>query len=219
MAALTQPCVALFWENTAPDSSSDTALTEPLGPLSETLPTRPALVVQVNDGHVMLFRAGSNQVLNLTFEEFDGEFTGTVFQFAPVADALKDPDGAQDMQQAFGFRWFIPELLKHKRVWRHVLIASLFIQLLALGTPVFTQVVIDKVVVHRTQSTLAVIAMGMALFAIFSALLSWVRQYLVLHTGNRVDAVLGSAVFEHLLKLPPRYSESRPTGSHGYSND
>jgi subfamily B ATP-binding cassette protein HlyB/CyaB len=72
--------------------------------------------------------------------------------------------------------------------------------------------VIDKVVVHRTESTLAVIGIGMALFAIFSALLSWVRQYLVLHTGNRVDAVLGAAVFEHLLKLPPRYFETRPTG-------
>jgi ATP-binding cassette, subfamily B, bacterial HlyB/CyaB len=212
MAALTLPYVALFWEKTAPDSSSDTALTEPLGPLSETRLTRPALVVQVNDSHVMLFRAGTNQVLNLTLEDFDTEFTGTVFQFAPVADVLKDPDGARDTQRAFGFRWFIPELMKHKRVWRDVLIASLFIQLLALGSPVFTQVVIDKVVVHRTQSTLAVIAIGMALFAIFSALLSWVRQYLVLHTGNRVDAVLGSAVFEHLLKLPPRYFETRPTG-------
>src|SRR6185437_7221071 len=80
------------------------------------------------------------------------------------------------------------------------------------GTPVFTQVVIDKVVVHRTESTLAVIAMGMGLFTVFSALLSWVRQYLVLHTGNRVDAVLGAAVFDHVLKLPPRYFESRPTG-------
>ena len=160
----------------------------------------------------MLFRAGTNQPVTLTPHAFDAEFTGTVFQFAPTPDALKDPDSARAVQRVFGFNWFIPELLKHKRVWRDVLIASLFIQLLALGSPLFTQVVIDKVVVHRTQSTLAVIAIGMALFAIFSALLSWVRQYLVLHTGNRVDAVLGSAVFEHLLKLPPRYFESRPTG-------
>ena len=62
--------------------------------------------------------------------------------------------------------------------------------------------VIDKVVVHRTESTLLVIAIGLGVFLLFSALLSWVRQYLVLHTGNRVDAVLGSAVFDHLFKLP-----------------
>lgn len=85
-------------------------------------------------------------------------------------------------------------------------------QLLALGTPLFTQTIIDKVVVHRTESTLVVIAIGMAMFMVFSAILTWVRQYLVLHTGNRVDAVLAAAVFDHLFKLPPRYFEKRPTG-------
>jgi subfamily B ATP-binding cassette protein HlyB/CyaB len=165
LAALTMPCVALLRDKAATESSSDGSSTETVVPASETHLTRPALVVQVNDTHVMLFRAGTDQVLNLTLKEFDAEFTGTVFQFAPVADPLKDPDGARDTQRAFGFQWFIPELLKHKRVWRDVLIASLFIQLLALGTPIFTQVVIDKVVVHRTQSTLAVIAIGMVLFS------------------------------------------------------
>jgi subfamily B ATP-binding cassette protein HlyB/CyaB len=57
-----------------------------------------------------------------------------------------------------------------------------------------------------------VIGIGLAVFMLFSAILSWVRQYLILHTGNRVDAVLGAAVFEHLFKLPPRYFEHRPTG-------
>lgn len=86
------------------------------------------------------------------------------------------------------------------------------LQLLALGTPLFTQAVIDKVVVHRTESTLIAIAVGMAMFMVFGALLTWVRQYLVLHTGNRVDAVLGAAVFDHLFALPLRYFQNRPTG-------
>jgi len=93
-----------------------------------------------------------------------------------------------------------------------VLLASLAIQLMALATPVFTQVVIDKVIVHHTMSTLAVIGIALGVFIIFTAVMSWVRQYLVLHTGNRIDAVLGSQVFEHLFKLPPRYFEHRPTG-------
>jgi subfamily B ATP-binding cassette protein HlyB/CyaB len=211
LASLTLPCVGLLKDFPLGDALRDSALEEP-SPSSRPPEARPALIVQVNDTHAMLFRAGTNQPVTLTHAEFEQEFTGAVFQFAPLGDSLRDPDSARAIQRTFGFRWFIPELLKHKRVWRDVLIASLFIQLLALGTPLFTQVVIDKVVVHRTQSTLVVIALGMAVFAIFSALLSWVRQYLVLHTGNRVDAVLGAAVFEHLLKLPPRYFESRPTG-------
>ena len=128
--------------------------------------------------------------------------------------AAQDPDAVTFAQsnQTFGFRWFVPELLKHKSIWRDVLIASLAIQLLALATPLFTQVVIDKVVVHRTQSTLIALMTGMVAIAFFTGVLSWLRQYLVLHTGNRVDAVLGSAVFERLLKLPPMYFHYRPTG-------
>ena len=94
-----------------------------------------------------------------------------------------------------------------------MLLASLFIQLIALSTPVFTQVIIDKVVVHQTQSTLVVIAVALAMFMVFSAGMSWLRQYLVLHTGNRVDAVLGSQVFRHLLRLHLPYFEYRPTGT------
>ena len=85
----------------------------------------------------------------------------------------------------------MPELLKHHRIWRDVVLPSLAIQVLAIATPLFTQVIINKVVVHRTTSTLIAIAMAMAMFIVFSSAMTWVRQYLVLHTGNRVDAVLG----------------------------
>jgi subfamily B ATP-binding cassette protein HlyB/CyaB len=93
-----------------------------------------------------------------------------------------------------------------------VLATSLVIQLLALATPLMTQVVVDKVVVHHTQSTLVVVAIALFFAMAFSAGMSWIRQYLVLHTGNRVDAVLGTQVFEHLFRLPPRYFEQRSTG-------
>ncbi|HEX5337935.1 MAG TPA: peptidase domain-containing ABC transporter [Gallionella sp.] len=113
----------------------------------------------------------------------------------------------------FGFRWFVPELMKHKRVWRDVLIASLAIQLIGLITPLFTQVIIDKVIVHQTQSTLIAITAGLVMFMLFNSAMTWLRQYFVLHTGNRIDAVLGSQVFRHLLLLPMPYFERRPTGT------
>ena len=170
------------------------------------------LVIHADADKVVLLRPADEKPRELTPEEFEAQYAGEVLQFAPVPKSVSDPDRALGTRAAFGFRWFIPELLKHKRVWRDVLAASLVIQLLALTTPLFTQVVIDKVVVHHTQSTLVVIAIGLAVFMVFSALLTWVRQYLVLHTGNRVDAVLGSAVFDHLFRLAPRYFEHRPTG-------
>ena len=230
LSSLNFPCLAVLHElgpATQPDSNPDNPLnaTPPLpsrervGERVEATPSepvpvkyRPAIIVQIKDDSVILFEAGTNQPKTLTQADFAARFAGTAFQLALETKGIKDPDGALRSQSEFGFRWFIPELLKHKRIWRDVLIASLIIQVLALGTPLFTQVIIDKVVVHHTQSTLIVIGIGLAMFMIFSALLSWVRQYLILHTGNRVDAVLGAAVFDHLFKLPPRYFEHRPTG-------
>ncbi|BCK87233.1 vitamin B12 import ATP-binding protein BtuD [Sideroxyarcus emersonii] len=184
----------------------------PIEPSSLPRKFHPAIVVQMTTESLILFEVGTNTPKAMTQVEFATRFAGVAFQLALETKGIMDPDSILNKQAEFGFNWFIPELLKHKRIWRDVLIASLIIQLLGLVTPLFTQAIIDKVVVHRTQSTLIAIAIALAVFMVFSALLSWVRQYLILHTGNRVDAVLGHAVFEHLFKLPPRYFEQRPTG-------
>jgi subfamily B ATP-binding cassette protein HlyB/CyaB len=122
-------------------------------------------------------------------------------------------DESDAQPPSFGFRWFIPELFRYRKVWRDVVTASLFIQLLGLAMPLFTQVIIDKVIVHQTTSTLLVIATALIMFTVFTGVMTWVRQYLVLHTGNRVDAVLGGRVFSHLFRLPLKYFEQRPTGT------
>ena len=173
---------------------------------------RLVLVLKADGNQVLLFDEKSKNPVNSELRDFESQFAGHVVLFAPRAKAPADADPALPEKREFGFKWFIPELLKHKQIWRDVLLASLAIQLMALATPVFTQIVIDKVVVHRTLSTLWVIAIGMIIFMVFSGAMTWVRQYLVLHTGNRIDAVLGMQVFEHMFKLPPRYFDHRPTG-------
>ena len=170
-----------------------------------------AIIIACTAEEITYFTPGTQTPVKASLSEFGMHYAGQVLPTKPQASALKDPDGANTASQ-FGFSWFIPELLKHKKVWRDVLLASLILQLLALGTPLFTQTIIDKVVVHRTTRTLIVIAIAMSIFMIFSAILSWVRQYLILHTGNRVDAVLAADVFNHLFKLPLRYFQHRPTG-------
>ena len=129
------------------------------------------------------------------------------------ADDHADIAGFVTEKKAFGFSWFIPELKKHRTIWRDVLLASLAIQLVGLTTPLFNQVIIDKVVVHQSNSTLVVLGVALVMFMLFTSGMSWLRQYLVLHTGNRIDAVLGSQVFRHLLRLPLPYFEHRPTGT------
>jgi ATP-binding cassette, subfamily B, bacterial HlyB/CyaB len=170
------------------------------------------LVTAAADDKVVLFTPSNTAPETLSTAEFAKRCTGEAWLAAPEAEGAASPDAAAGTTKQFGFNWFVPELLKHKAVWRDVLLASLTLQLLALATPLFTQAIIDKVVVHRTQSTLIAIGIAMLILVVFTSALGWVRQYLVLHTGNRVDAVLGAAIWAHLLRLPLRYFQNRPTG-------
>jgi subfamily B ATP-binding cassette protein HlyB/CyaB len=187
---------------------------ETISPSNEAAsPAQPqwAVVLQVAGESAVVALPGQTSPCRMPLAEFSQRLTGRAIQLRPMVEAPRDPD-AVPARRTFGFAWFVPELLKHRAVWRDVLIASLVMQLIALATPLFTQAIIDKVVVHRTQSTLIALSVAMALFITFTAILSWVRQYLILHTGNRVDAALGREVFEHLFKLPPLYFRHRPTG-------
>ncbi|MGH8662431.1 MAG: ABC transporter transmembrane domain-containing protein, partial [Burkholderiales bacterium] len=183
-----------------------------LKPAAMSHPYRLAIVVKCDSNSVSYYEKSRQKPLTSTLEEFGGHFAGKVMLCIPSVAEPKGPDIAMAERREFGFRWFVPELLRHRAIWRDVLLASLAIQLMALATPVFTQIVIDKVIVHHTLSTLAVIGVALGVFIVFTAVMRWVRQYLVLHTGNRIDAVLGLQVFEHLFRLPARFFEQRPTG-------
>ncbi len=172
----------------------------------------PLLVLRIEGDRVLYFVAGSNEPVQASFDEFAALYAGRIVQFRRQEEALSDPDAAAASEQRFGFRWFVPVLLRHKAMWREVLLASLVLQLIGLATPLFTQVIIDKVIVHQTVSTLVVIGVALFVFMLFGALLTWMRQHLLLLVGNRVDAVLGTSVFEHLFRLPARYFEHRATG-------
>ena len=172
---------------------------------------RPAILVKCDAERLLYFAAGSQAPATVPLAEVGATFEPTAILARHEAAAEPRGDGAEAPGK-FGFRWFWTELLKHRRVCRDVLGASLFIQLVGFATPLGTQVVIDKVVVHQTQSTLVAIAVGLAMFMLFNAGMTWLRQYFLIHTGNRVDAVLGSQVFRHILRLHLPYFEHRPTG-------
>ena len=119
---------------------------------------------------------------------------------------VDDPDGR------FDFGWFIPAILKYRRLLGEVLLASLFVQLFALVTPLFFQVVVDKVLVHKGLTTLHVLAIGLLGISLFEVVLGGLRSYLFSHTTNRVDVALGAKLFRHLLALPIVYFEARRVG-------
>ena len=113
----------------------------------------------------------------------------------------------------FGFGWFYARMLSYKKIVGEILIASFVIQLFGLVTPLFTQVVLDKVLVHHSLSTLNVIAVAFGAVIIFEMLLSLSRNYIFAHTTSKIDARLGAMLFDHLIKLPMIYFENRKVGN------
>ncbi len=137
--------------------------------------------------------------------EFEARWNGELILFTRRAG---DPGGGR----RFDFKWFLPAILKYRRLFGEVLMASFFLQVLALMTPLFFQVVIDKVLVHHGLTTLDVLAIGLLLVSLFEVVLGGLRTYLFSHTTQRIDVGLGAALFDHLQALPLSYFDARRVG-------
>ena len=113
----------------------------------------------------------------------------------------------------FGFKWFFNEIFKYKKIIGQVLLGSFVVQLFGLITPLFTQVILDKVLVNRTLATLDVLAFAFIVVAVFELLLNLSRNYIFIHTTNKIDAKLGAKLFKHLFRLYYVYFENRQVGN------
>ncbi|PIT22862.1 type I secretion system permease/ATPase [Snodgrassella communis] len=175
----------------------------------------PALVWRDDGQHFILARLDEDRYLIqdvqtgkpviLNKEEFAQRYSGQLILVASRASIL-------GQLAKFDFTWFIPAVIKYRRIFVEVLIVSVFIQLFALVTPMFFQVVMDKVLVHRGFSTLDVITIALLVITIFDVVLGGLRTYIFAHTTSRIDVELGARLFRHLLSLPLAYFEHRRVG-------
>lgn len=117
-----------------------------------------------------------------------------------------------DAQQPFSLKWFIPEVLRQKTLLRDIILGALAIQAVGLATPLYFRVVLDRVLVHQSGSTLAVLTLGVVLALAFESLFTYLRQYLLLQATNKIDIRLATRIFAHLMSLPISYFEVVPGG-------
>ena len=183
------------------------------------LTTLPALVWCDNGNHFVLAKIDgigeraqyliqdlvSNKSNILSFAEFSNRYSGKLILVASRASVLGS-------LAKFDFTWFIPAVIKYRRLFFEVLIVSIVLQFFALVTPLFFQVVMDKVLVHRGFSTLDVVAVALLVVSLFEIVLGGLRTYLFAHTTSRIDVELGARLFRHLLSLPLSYFEHRRVG-------
>lgn len=112
----------------------------------------------------------------------------------------------------FDFTWFIPQIVKYRRLIGEVLLITLALNLLGLAAPLFFQNVVDKVLVHGTLDTLTVLAIGYVAVSVWETAFGWLRTRLYSETSQKIDVELGARLFRHLLGLPIGYFEARRVG-------
>lgn len=180
-------------------------LNTPLPAIIQTRDDKYIVLAQVRDDKVLIQdpRASGPQVLNRS--EFEDLWSGQLFLFASRASIAGE-------LARFDFTWFIPPIVKYRKLLAEVLLVSFFLQLFALISPLFFQVIMDKVLVHRGFTTLDVIAVGLLAVSTFEVIMTGLRTYVFSHTTSRIDVELGARLFRHLLALPLAYFEARRVG-------
>jgi len=143
--------------------------------------------------------------LTITKERFYANWRGDAL-------LLKRSRGLDDAPRPFGFRWFIPELFRERRLFADVAVAAVLLYALGLVVPIFFQLVIDKVLVHESFATLYVLAAGVAIALLFDAIFTFLRRYLLLYATNKVDIRIATKTFSHLLGLPISFFEHISAG-------
>ena len=149
--------------------------------------------------------ASRPEFILLNEDQFTKSWRGSVI-------LVKRSHKISDDDQPFGFRWFIPEVIKQRSFFRDVALAAFVLYGLGLMTPMFFQLVIDKVLVHQSYATLTVLTIGIAVALIFDATFTFLRRYLLLYATNRIDIRIATRTFGHLLNLPIALFEHASAG-------
>ena len=187
----------------------------PLNKFSSKYPL-PALLQLKDNSYIILLAVKPEENTVLTLVPMEKHPTSSTFdelqeKIKDFIIVLKHKNSVSDVK--FGFKWFFNEIFKYKKIIGQVLLGSFVVQLFGLVTPLFTQVILDKVLVNRTIATLDVLAFAFIVVAIFELLLNLSRNYIFIHTTNKIDAKLGAKLFRHLFQLYYVYFENRQVGN------
>jgi subfamily B ATP-binding cassette protein HlyB/CyaB len=178
--------------------------------------TLPVVAILQSGEYVVVLRRDSDEQLligdprvaspqRVSREQFESTWSGRLI-------LIKTRLRLDNPNRPFDLYWFVPAVWKYRKIMGEILAAAFVIQLFGLATPLFTQVIIDKVLMHKSIPTLQVLATGMLIMIVFEAILTVLKTHLMAHTSNRIDVALGARLFRHLLHIPLRYFEVRRVG-------
>ena len=155
---------------------------------------------------VATLSAQKTNITYLALDEFSEVWSGRVVLFKKLEE------NSAKSTKKFGLMWFLPQILREGKAFRNIAVATLALSFVGLAVPIFTQQVIDKVLVHQNISTLIVLTVGVCIAVFFEAIFGFIRTYLLAAATRKIDLRLSRETFSHLLSLPIEYFESRTAG-------
>lgn len=158
------------------------------------------LLANLNNEQVLIQPAGNAPPEIWEMQEFKSRWSGKWLY-------------VKQQQSKFDISWFYPEFVKHKKIIGLILLFSFILQILALISPIVMQVIMDKVMVHNSLTTLDVLIIALVVAAFAEVILKGFREYIYHHTANRIDIILGLKLVSHLLYLPVSFFKSRQIGA------
>lgn len=163
------------------------------------------IIARLDQEKILIHDPRSQRPEMMSAEQLQARWSGELILLRSQASLAAD-------LSRFDFTWFIPAIVKYRKLLGEVLLVSFVLQIFSLLTPLFFQVVMDKVLVHHGLTTLDVIAIGLLGIMLFETVLSGLRSYVFAHTASRIDVELGSRLFRHLVTLPLSYFQARRVG-------
>ena len=164
------------------------------------------VVVRIEGQNVVIIDPQVPQPFAASMEKFLQVWSGDMILVTKRFNLNEKDDKLKEIKK-FGLSWFFPVVWRYKKFFFHVLLISLVLQMFGLVSPMFTQVIIDKVLVHRSLNTLDILVVGIVVVTLFQVWITSLRAYLFTHTTNKVDVVLSSQMFQHIMALPMKYFE------------
>ena len=124
--------------------------------------------------------------------------------------------GVAEEDAPFTFGWIVGLVMQERRFLAAISFASIALSLLTIVPPLLVMVVINRVLEHRSMSTLILLAVILAIGVAYETMLGFARRELTQVVATRLDARLNLHIFNRLLALPIDYFERNPTGDTTY---
>jgi ABC-type bacteriocin transporter len=164
------------------------------------------VVFKITDKYVVIGDP-AKEFMRITVDEFYLDFTGVLLILKPNNKFTLEKDKTGKL-----YSRFIKLITPHKKLFIYAIVASVILTILGIVSSLFNKIIMDEVLPYKLKSTLLLMVIIFIGIAFVQIMISFVRQWMLLHLSQKIDIPLLLGYFEHIYKLPMKFFSTRKTG-------